>query len=115
MFNASSAATRPPSRQAVDNIPGLFMPIYPSQGNFVIIECARARLQPEALAAVFAQRGIMIRQGSYHTPALRLALRQGQHHGAERMGGRVLPRIARRDRCRARRSTISRSCSDEVR
>ena len=24
--------------------------------------------KPEALAAVFAQRGIMIRQGSYHTP-----------------------------------------------
>ena len=25
-------------------------------------------MRPEALAAVFAQRGIMIRQGSYHTP-----------------------------------------------
>ena len=52
----------------VDGIPGLFMPIYPSQGNFVIIECAALGLKPEALAAVFAQRGIMIRQGSYHTP-----------------------------------------------
>ena len=25
-------------------------------------------MRPEALAAAFAQRGIMIRQGSYHTP-----------------------------------------------
>ena len=52
----------------VDTIPGLFIPIYPSEGNFVIIECAALGLTPEALAAVFAKRGIMIRQGSYHTP-----------------------------------------------
>jgi histidinol-phosphate aminotransferase len=55
-------------KEKVDSIPGLFMPVYPSQGNFVIIECAALGLKPEALAAVFAQRGIMIRQGSYHTP-----------------------------------------------
>jgi histidinol-phosphate/aromatic aminotransferase/cobyric acid decarboxylase-like protein len=55
-------------KQAVAEIPGLSMPIYPSNGNFVIIECAELGLRPEALAAVYAQRGIMIRQGSYHTP-----------------------------------------------
>jgi histidinol-phosphate aminotransferase len=55
-------------KKAVDNIPGLEMPIYPSQGNFVIVECERLGLRPEALAAVMAQRGIMIRQGAYHTP-----------------------------------------------
>ncbi len=44
------------------------MPIFPSQGNFVIIECTAMGLRPEALAAVMAQRGIMIRQGAYHTP-----------------------------------------------
>ncbi len=55
-------------KEAVDKIPGLTVPIYPSQGNFVIVECADLGLRPEALAAVFAQRGIMIRQGSYHTP-----------------------------------------------
>jgi histidinol-phosphate aminotransferase len=55
-------------KERVDSIPGLCVPIYPSQGNFVIIECAPLGLKPEALAAVFAQRGIMIRQGSYHTP-----------------------------------------------
>ncbi len=55
-------------KHEVDKIPGLSIPIYPSQGNFVIIECAALGLRPEALAAVFAKRGIMIRQGSYHTP-----------------------------------------------
>jgi histidinol-phosphate aminotransferase len=55
-------------KQQVDAIPGLSIPVYPSQGNFVIIECAALGLRPEALAAVFAKRGIMIRQGSYHTP-----------------------------------------------
>ncbi len=55
-------------KQAVEQISGLTVPIYPSHGNFVIIECAELGLRPEALAAVFAQRGIMIRQGSYHTP-----------------------------------------------
>lgn len=55
-------------KQAVDQIPGLTVPIYPSQGNFLIVECAELGLRPEALAAVFAERGIMIRQGSYHTP-----------------------------------------------
>jgi histidinol-phosphate aminotransferase len=55
-------------KQAVDKIPGLNVPVYPSNGNFVIIECVELGLQPEALATVYAQRGIMIRQGSYHTP-----------------------------------------------
>jgi histidinol-phosphate aminotransferase len=55
-------------KEAVDKIPGLNVPVYPSNGNFVIIECAELGLRPEALAAVYAERGIMIRQGSYHTP-----------------------------------------------
>ncbi len=55
-------------KKAVDKIDGLSVPIFPSQGNFVIIECTAMGLRPEALAAVMAQRGIMIRQGAYHTP-----------------------------------------------
>ena len=56
-------------KQAVDKIAACASPsFYPSQGNFVIIECAKLGLRPEALAAAFAQRGIMIRQGAYHTP-----------------------------------------------
>jgi aspartate/methionine/tyrosine aminotransferase len=53
---------------AVRRVPGLILPVYPSHGNFVIIECEAIGIQPEALAAVYAQRGIMIRQGAYHTP-----------------------------------------------
>jgi histidinol-phosphate/aromatic aminotransferase/cobyric acid decarboxylase-like protein len=55
-------------KSAVDKISGLHIPVYPSNGNFVVIECAELRLRPEALATVFAERGIMIRQGAYHTP-----------------------------------------------
>ena len=55
-------------KEAVDTIPGLSIPVYPSQGNFLIIECAELDIRSEVLAAVFAKRGTMIRQGSYHTP-----------------------------------------------
>jgi histidinol-phosphate aminotransferase len=55
-------------KEAVDGIKGLSVPVYPSHGNFLIVECAELGIRPEALAAVFAERGIMIRQGAYHTP-----------------------------------------------
>lgn len=55
-------------KTAVDSIPNMSIPVYPSNGNFLVIECADLGIRPEALAAVFAQDGIMIRQGSYHTP-----------------------------------------------
>jgi aspartate/methionine/tyrosine aminotransferase len=53
---------------AVQAVPGLSMPVYPSSGNFVIIECGGARVRPEALVAAYQSRNIMIRQGAYHTP-----------------------------------------------
>ena len=53
---------------AVIRIPGLEMPVYPSNGNFIVIECERAGVKPEALVAAFQERKIMIRQGAYHTP-----------------------------------------------
>ena len=55
-------------RDAVARVPGLALPVYPSHGNFLIVECAALGLRPEALAATYAERGIMIRQGAYHTP-----------------------------------------------
>jgi aspartate/methionine/tyrosine aminotransferase len=55
-------------KQAVDQVPGLSMPVYPSNGNFVVIECHAAGLRPEALVTAMAEDGIMIRQGAYHTP-----------------------------------------------
>jgi aspartate/methionine/tyrosine aminotransferase len=70
-------------KSAVDKIPGLRVPVYPSQGNFLVIECADLGLRPEALAAVFAERGIMIRRARLSYTAVRIAFRQGRHHCAE--------------------------------
>jgi len=53
---------------AVTKIAGLEMPVYPSNGNFIVIECEKAGVKPEALVAAFQERKIMIRQGAYHTP-----------------------------------------------
>lgn len=55
-------------KAAADRIPGLAMPVYPSNGNFIILECHEAGIRPEALVAAYGERGIMIRQGAYHTP-----------------------------------------------
>ena len=53
---------------AVAEIPGLVVPVSPSHGNFLIIECSGAGLKPEALCSAFAEHRIMVRQGAYHTP-----------------------------------------------
>ena len=52
---------------AVALIPGLRVPVYPSQANFLIIETAGAGVSPEALVAAYSEHDIMIRQGVYHT------------------------------------------------
>ena len=52
---------------AVSAIPGLEMPVYPSNGNFVVIDVTESGVAPEALVEAFQRRHIMIRQGSYHT------------------------------------------------
>ena len=54
--------------EAVKRIQGLEMPVYPSNGNFIVIECEKAGVKPEALVAAFQEHKIMIRQGAYHTP-----------------------------------------------
>lgn len=55
-------------KDAVDAIPGLSMPVFPSNGNFVVVECGAAGIRPDALVAAFQKHDIMIRQGAYHTP-----------------------------------------------
>lgn len=50
-------------------IPGLELPVFPSNGNFLVIECEKAGLRPEAICAVMARHNILVRQGSYHTKA----------------------------------------------
>lgn len=55
-------------KEAADKIPGLKIPVYPSNGNFIVLECDRAGVKPEALVAAYQKHDIMIRQGAYHTP-----------------------------------------------
>jgi aspartate/methionine/tyrosine aminotransferase len=55
-------------KDAADKIPGLAVPVYPSNGNFMVLECERAGVKPEALVAAYQKHDIMIRQGAYHTP-----------------------------------------------
>jgi aspartate/methionine/tyrosine aminotransferase len=55
-------------KEASDKVPGLLMPVYPSNGNFIVLECQKAGVKPEALVAAYQKHDIMIRQGAYHTP-----------------------------------------------
>lgn len=71
-FPAVLAAQRENQRlvkEAVDAIPGLSIPVYPSNGNFLVIECREAGIDPVSLVAAYQDRDIMIRQGAYHTPS----------------------------------------------
>lgn len=54
-------------RDAALAIPGLALPVWPSHGNFLVIETTAAGIRPEALVEAARREGIMIRQGSYHT------------------------------------------------
>lgn len=53
--------------EAVSGIEGLTIPVYPSHGNFLVIETVEAGIRPEALVEAFRRQDVMIRQGAYHT------------------------------------------------
>ena len=55
-------------KETVDRIPGLSVPVYPSNGNFLVVECIEAGVRPEVLVAAMQEHQILIRQGAYHTP-----------------------------------------------
>lgn len=52
-------------RDAFLKLPGFSFPVWPSHGNFLVIETTDVR--PEALVEAARRHGIMIRQGTYHT------------------------------------------------
>lgn len=54
---------------AVASVPGLSLPVFPSWGNFLVIEVKEAGIRPEALVECYLRQGIQIRQGVYHTAA----------------------------------------------
>lgn len=54
-------------KRAVDKIPGMSVAVYPSQANFLVVEVEGTGLKPEAIVAAYAEHGIQVRQGAYHT------------------------------------------------
>ncbi|MEO3472112.1 pyridoxal phosphate-dependent aminotransferase [Roseomonas sp. CAU 1739] len=62
---ATTRANNALIRDAALAIPGFSVPVWPSHGNFIVIETGG--LQPEALVEAANREGIMIRQGAYHT------------------------------------------------
>ncbi len=54
--------------KAVAKVPGMSIAVYPSQANFLVVECIDAGIKPEALCEAYRTENIMIRQGTYHTP-----------------------------------------------
>nr|WP_299742507.1 pyridoxal phosphate-dependent aminotransferase [Devosia sp.] len=65
---AQTRANQAMVKAACDAIPGMLVPVYPSNGNFLVLECDALGIKPEALVAAYQKHSIMIRQGSYHTP-----------------------------------------------
>lgn len=64
---ATTRANNAMIRDAALRIPGFSVPVWPSHGNFLVVETEAANIRPEALVEAARREGIMIRQGSYHT------------------------------------------------
>lgn len=64
---AIDAANKQRIHDTIAGIPGLSIPVWPSHGNFLVVETTAAGIRPEALVECFRRQGIMIRQGTYHT------------------------------------------------
>lgn len=64
---AADRAAKASIAAAVAGVPGLALPVPVSHGNFVAMEVAGAGITPEKLVAAYAEQGVMIRQGGYHT------------------------------------------------
>jgi aspartate/methionine/tyrosine aminotransferase len=65
------AQQRENQRMIVDafaKLPGFRVPVFPSQANFIVVECTEAGITPEALVTALGEHQIMVRQGAYHTP-----------------------------------------------
>lgn len=54
-------------RDAALRIDGLAVPVYPSNGNFMIVDVSAAGLAPLALCEALRERKVMIRHAGYHS------------------------------------------------
>ncbi len=57
--------------EAVRPINGLSVPVWPSHGNFLAIDCHASGVHPETVCDLFLRRNIMIRHAGYHTERYR--------------------------------------------
>ncbi|GJD50571.1 Histidinol-phosphate aminotransferase [Methylobacterium crusticola] len=64
---AVDGANKAMIQEAAAGVEGLALPVLPSHGNFLVLETIGAGIRPEALVECYRRRGIMIRQGTYHT------------------------------------------------
>ncbi|MCI4320273.1 MAG: pyridoxal phosphate-dependent aminotransferase [Thermoplasmata archaeon] len=54
---------------AVEEVPGAFLPLYPSQANMFAIDLAKTEVPPEALQKeLLLQHGVFVRAGNYLSP-----------------------------------------------
>ncbi|MBU4547359.1 MAG: aminotransferase class I/II-fold pyridoxal phosphate-dependent enzyme, partial [Euryarchaeota archaeon] len=52
-------------KKAVDQIEGVFLPVYPSDGNMIAIDLKETGIDPQVMANYLCDKKIFIRQGSY--------------------------------------------------
>ncbi len=64
---ATTRANTAMIHETASAIEGFALPVYPSHGNFLVLETVGAGIRPEALVEAYRREGIMIRQGAYHT------------------------------------------------
>jgi len=56
-------------RAVVDQVPGAFLPVFPSQANMFVIDLAKTEVSPEALQKeLLLHHGVFVRSGSYLSP-----------------------------------------------
>ncbi|HZY92028.1 MAG TPA: pyridoxal phosphate-dependent aminotransferase [Thermoplasmata archaeon] len=56
-------------RSAVEQVPGTFLPVFPSQANMFVIDVAATGIAPEALQQeLLLRHGVFIRAGNYLSP-----------------------------------------------
>ena len=65
--NAAQRRNQARIKKALDALPGFHVPVYPSNGNFLVVETMEAGVRPEALVAAMQEHRFLIRQGTYHT------------------------------------------------
>ncbi len=52
-------------KEAVDEIDGIFLPVYPSDANMMVIDVSGAGINPKELSEYLLEKGIFTREGEY--------------------------------------------------